>query len=162
MNPTIKHLKITAHSASILLLLGTLSPAFADSGSKVVKDSVVRLDRPITTNMKSIIVKAMANPGVKMRYELRGEIANNILTKTNGKAPVYVEVYTVQKLTEEGCYRLTFAYDLPNAFMTRKDNGMKEPLAFWQQMNLCKSGYAPSTQEGANPLAESVIERKTP
>lgn len=161
MTPTIKHLKIMAHSASILMLLGMFSPAFADGNAKSGKDSVVRLDRPLTTNMKSVINKAMANPGVKMRYELRGEIANTILAKTNGKAPVNVDVVTVQRLTEEGCYRLTVAYTLPNTLMTRKDTGANEPFAFWQQMNLCKNGLAPSTKEGANPV-ESTVERSTP
>jgi hypothetical protein len=162
MNPTIKRFKIIARSASILMLLGTLSPAFAESATEVVKDSIVRLDRPVTTNMKAVISKAMANPGVKMRYELRGEIANSILTQTKGKAPVNVEVYTVQRLTENGCYRLTVAYTLPNTLFVRKDTNVKEPFAFWQQMNLCENGMAPSTKEGANPLAESSTERNTP
>lgn len=162
MNHTIKRLKIIALCASTLLLLGILSSAFAEGGTAVVKDSIVRLDRPVTTNINSIIGKAMANPGVKMRYELRGEIANSILTQTKGKAPVNVEVYTVQQLTENGCYRLTVAYTLPNTLFVRKDTNVKEPFAFWQQMNLCENGMAPSTKEGANPLAESTIEGKTP
>lgn len=154
MNLTIASIKIIAPSAFILSIF--CHSAYAQD--KV--ESVVRLKTPtplVTTNIKSLIEKVIKNPSTRVKAELRGEIANNILTKTNGKPPVNVEVAALNRLTEPGCYRIGIGFTLPNTYLVRKDGQPSEPLAFWQQMNLCESGLAPSTKEGANPLPQGDL-----
>ena len=152
MNLTIASIKIIVPSALALGLFMSINIVQAQDGQV---DSIVRLKSPtssVTTSVKSLITQVIKNPSQKVKAELRGEIANDILKKSSGKAPVYVEVSAIQKLTEQGCYRIGVSFTLPNTLLKRKDGGPSEPLAFWQQMNLCENGLAPSTKEGAAPL----------
>lgn len=150
MNLTIASIKIIAFSA---LILGLYTQA---AHAQEPVESVVRLKTTsplVTTNIKALIDKVLKNPSLKVKAELKGDIANNILTKTKGKPPVYVEVSAINKLVESGCYRVGIAFTLPNTYLVRSDGAPSESLAFWQQMNLCESGLAPSTKEGALPLS---------
>lgn len=152
MNPTLASRKIIVPSALALGLFVLISAVQAQDNQV---DSIIRMKShalPVSTNVKALIAQVLKTPGQKVKVELRGEVANEILKKSSGKAPVYVEVSAIQKLTEQGCYRIGVAFTLPNTLLKRKDGGPGEPLAFWQQMNLCQNGQAPLTKEGATPL----------
>jgi hypothetical protein len=151
MNLPLAYMKIIVCSAFICVFCNICE----------AQDSLVRLKPPtlpISTSIRSIMDQVLKNPSERIKVELRGEIANEIISKTHGKAPVYVEAAAVQQLTEHGCYRIGIVFTLPNTMLERKDGGQGTPLAFGQQMNWCINGLAPSTKEGAQPLHQRSVQ----
>ena len=71
---------------------------------------------------------------------LSGESADKISSQTKSTEPIYMEIKTIKKYKQNGCFRFEFALNQAKAALK---NGGTAPLILNWQLNLCNDGNPP-------------------
>lgn len=113
----------------------------------------------MTTSARNLLLDAINGDGNAIGF-LYDNVSNGIRQRLHldDSAVVQGVVSTVQIIDDE-CSRLKLTLIVPDVKIARYIGGPEEMLSIWYELNFCKNGQPPETDNLNNDEIETVIEK---
>lgn len=137
--PGLRSCSLTTMAAVCLLIL-----VLAAASARADQPSTTDLSRRIAVeDLRVALVQAIDAPDGQVHAVFVGKMAEAITSKFKAQSPIFVDVSTLKRYTQEGCRRLRLAIWQDGVVLPGSDGPQRRTVAF--DLNYCRDGSPPAS-----------------